>query len=418
MPTLKATSRDGGGLFVAMGEAVDVDFYNGLHANGDGLFPAPLSRPTDPLNDKQRFDRMFDPALPPKAFVRSDSHPIVTRLFRDDRNREINTYLKFLFVDRYTPVPRARWTPKPGRTEELFTLPNYRPIDDYKEPAQRILARLPMEGTGDQGSGTGKASAADPKVRDRLREHARRVKEVLAANRPLYALADALDTMLRETGDPNQPERPNLQEFWDKPANQALRNDISRFVESVRYGDPLLVAGKYGRGNVVALMTSAGTAWNDWPNGPARPYFVMVMLETQKYLASVTSDANRTVGSLTEIVADPARFEPRLRRTFIPEVSPDAAPGSGPVDQGEQAGVIRGGKLIFSTSDAKVPGIYRFDLAAKADGPTPGRIESVTYAFNVDTNAEGDLRRRAATILPPPRRECSCIRQDPAWRRF
>ncbi len=54
-------------------------------------------------------ERMFDPALPAKVYPRADQHPVLSRIYRDDRNREVNTYLKFLFVERSFPVPRARW---------------------------------------------------------------------------------------------------------------------------------------------------------------------------------------------------------------------------------------------------------------------------------------------------------------------
>jgi hypothetical protein len=335
------------------------------------------------LPDAARFERMFDPALPPKAFVRSDSHPILTRLFREDRNREVNTYLKFLYVERYVPVPRARWNPEPGRVEELLTLPNYRSIDDYKEPAQKLVGRLPVD---------------DPKAekfRDRLREHQRRVKEVLAANRPLYALADALDALLNDSGDPAKPEVTGLQEFWNQPEQQPLRGEITRFLESARFGDPLLVAGRFGKGNVVVLLTSAGNSWNDWAGGPARPYWVMLMLEAEKHLAGVGPDANRVVGAPVEIAVDSTKYEPRVRRTFAPEFPPDAPPGAGPVDRGEQIGQVRDNKLVFTFDEAREPGIYRFDLVPRAEGTSGDapRVEPLAVAFNVDTAAEGDLRR-------------------------
>jgi len=384
---LEAYVRGGGGLFVALGPQADTDFYTRWHAEGKGLFPVPVAKATEPLTDAQRFERMFDPALPPKAFVRDDSHPVLARMFRDDRNREVNTYLKFLFVERHVPVPRARWNPDPGAADELFTLPNDRPVDDYKEPAQRLLARLPTD---------------DPrfeKYRDRLREHQRKVKEALAANRPLYALADAIETTLTDRADPAQPEAVNLQEFWSRPDQAALRGDLQRFVESARYGDPLLVSGKYGKGRVMVLTTTAGSGWNDWPSGPARPYWVMLMLESQKFLSGVAPDANRTVGSALEINLDATRYEPRLRRYFLPEVAPDA-PTAGPIDKGELAGQPRGTKIAFNVPDAREPGVYRFDLVPKPDGPnaTP-KAEPIAYAFNVDTAAEGDLRRASRDDL-------------------
>jgi hypothetical protein len=269
----------------------------------------------------------------------------------------------------------------------MFTLPNDRPVDDYKEPAQRLIARLPAD---------------DPrfeKYRDRLREHQRKVKEVLAANRPLYAVADAVEAALTDRADPNQPEAANLQEFWSRPDQSALRAELQRFVESARFGDPLLVAGRFGNGRVMVLTTTAGSGWNDWPNGPARPYWVMLMLESQKYLSGVAPDANRSVGSPLEISLDATRFEPRLRRFMLPEVAPDAA-GAGPVDKGELAGQPRGAKVVFNVPDAREPGVYRFDLMPKADasGAAP-KTEPIAYAFNVDTAAEGDLRRASRDEL-------------------
>lgn len=378
--------RNGGGLFVALGDQADADFYTRWHGEGKGLFPVPIGKPTDPLNDAQRFERMFDPALPPKVYPRSDGHQVLSRIYRDDRNREVNTYLKFLFVDRYVPVPRARWSPEPGRTEELFTLPNYRSIDDYKEPAQRLLARLPVDDT------------KFAKFRDKLRDYQRRVRETLVANRPLYALADAFDALLADVPDATKPDVVALQGLWASADQAQLKLDVQRFTETIRYGDPLLVAQTFGRGRVLALMTSAGSAWNDWASGPARPYWVMLMLEAQKHLGSVGSDANRAVGSTLQVAFDPNRYDARLRRFFLPEIPPDAPPGAGPVDQGEQIAQPSGNKLAYVCDDARVPGIYRFDLTTKGVGDVQ-TSESLAYAFNVDTAAEGDLRRASRDEL-------------------
>ena len=104
---LEAYAKNGGGVGFFLGEGVNVDFYNQqLYADGRGLFPVPLTRPTEPLTDQQKFDRTFDAALPPKLFARGD-HPILARLYRDDKNHESNTYLKFLLIDRYFPVNRC-----------------------------------------------------------------------------------------------------------------------------------------------------------------------------------------------------------------------------------------------------------------------------------------------------------------------
>src|SRR5262249_12978374 len=151
---------------------------------------------------QQRMERTFDPALPPKIFPRGDTHPILARIYREEKNREVNTYLKFLFVDRYFPVPRAKWNFEPGKVEELFTLPNYRSMDDYKEEAQRLLNQLPLEET------------RFARFQTLLKNHQRRVKEILTNGKQLYQLANAIDALLSDGADPKEPEKPNLQEFW------------------------------------------------------------------------------------------------------------------------------------------------------------------------------------------------------------
>src|SRR5207302_10489706 len=81
------------------------------------------------------------PDLPSFPTRRSSdlTHPVLARLYREDKTHEANTYLKFLLIDRYFPVPRARWNVAPGTVEELFTLPNYRALDDYAAEAQRLI---------------------------------------------------------------------------------------------------------------------------------------------------------------------------------------------------------------------------------------------------------------------------------------
>ena len=71
------------------------------------------------------------------------------------------------------------------------------------------------------------------------------------------------------------------------------------------------------------------------------------------------------------------------------------------MDKGEAPGQARGNKLVFSFSDAREPGVYRFDLITKSEGASgaPGPMESVAFAFNVDAVAEGDLRRASRDDL-------------------
>ena len=103
------------------------------------------AKPTTKLTDIQKVERIFDPAMPPKMFPRSDTHSILNRIYRDDKNHESNTYLRFLLIDQYFPVPRARWNVTPGSVDEILTLPNYRSIDDYKESTQQLLNQIPID---------------------------------------------------------------------------------------------------------------------------------------------------------------------------------------------------------------------------------------------------------------------------------
>lgn len=377
---LEAYVHSGGGVMFAMGDQTDVNFFTQWHADGKGLFPVPVAKATEALSDAQRMERMLlDASMPPKILPRNETHSLLSHIY-SDRNREANLYLKFAFIERYMPVPRARWSPEPGRSDELLTLPNFHSVDDFKEPVQRLLSRLPSEDS--------KFAA----YRDKLREHQRQIREVLAANRPLSVLADSIEALLIDHNDPSKPESVNLQEFWSRPEQSALKSEFTQLMDVVRFGDPLLVTQTFGRGRVLALLTTAGSAWNDWPNGPSRPYWVMVMLEAQKYLSGTASDANRKVGSTVEVPLDPTRFDGRLRRSFVREVLPDSSQRTGPVDQGEQSAVASGNKLVYTFNDAKVPGVYRLDLGLK-DKNGSHSSESIAFAFNVDTAAEGDLRR-------------------------
>jgi hypothetical protein len=384
---LEAYTRAGGGVFFALGDAVDADFYNQqLYADGHGIFPCPLEpKPTTKLTDVQKVERIFDAAMPPKVFPRGESHPILARLYREEKNRESNTYLRFLLVDQYFPVPRARWNTPPGSVDELLTLPNYRSLDDYKESTQQLLNQIPAD------------DAKYTTYRKALKEHQRRIKDILANGKQLYQLAGAIESLLTDPADPRDAEKTDLRSFWQQPAMTDLSEKFARLMESVRFGDPLLVGKRYGQGPVLALLTTAGSAWTDFPNGPARPYFVMLMLEAEKHLAGAGVDANRLVGTPLELTMDANRYASKIRRFFIPDAIGDTDPkAANAQDLGEQVGAVNGGTVRFLFGDNRKPGVYRFELAVTGDG---GRVDQQAVAFNVDTLAEGDLRRASRSDL-------------------
>src|SRR5207244_3957721 len=91
-------------------------------------------------------------------------------------------------------------------------------------------------------------------------------------------------------------DRPNLQEFWQKSENADLRERVVKLLEAVRYGDPFLVARTYGKGRSMVYLTTANETWNDLPRGPARIYYVMLLVEMQKYLAAANAESNLILG--------------------------------------------------------------------------------------------------------------------------
>jgi hypothetical protein len=401
--------RNGGGVAFFMGPEVKPEFYNKWYADGKGLFPVVLAdKPTEPSGDPgERLMKMFSNPLP-KLYPRNDSHPIFTRIYRDERthnqSRENNKYLVFASIDRYFPVPRSKWTFPPGTIDELMTLPNSRKVADYADEANRIISQIQQFPWAD-------ANYPNAKFKASLDAHIKAIRDALLGGGDLYKLALPLDRLLNDTGTPNDPAKPNLQEFWQQNEQTEVRERLAQLLEAVRYGDPFLVGRTFGKGRVLAYLSTANGAWNDLPNGPARVYYVMLMVEMQKYLASNVSDVNLLLGSPLELNLDAARYEAKARRFFPPKGEPQAGKPSANIDAGEQTGRVEGNRVIFQFAEAKTPGVYQFILnrkdapaddgekkpeppkaADKGDGEKL-RQDTLAFAYNVDALAESDLRR-------------------------
>lgn len=384
--------RDGGSVAFFLGDRVNAEHYTKrLYADGKGIFPAPLAdRPYPGLSDPALEPNLLDNQY--KVFLRDDNHPLVAKLAPP----KVRTLLKFLSIKRYYPVPRAKWAPEPGRVEEVVTLPNQRAVQDYAGEVQEVLDSLARV-------------AQEPKLakyRPLLEGHMRAIRETLT-DRPLYELANALDALLHDRGDPNDPERPNLAELWEQPEARGLRNRLSRLQQTVQLGDPLVIAARHGRGRVVAFLTTAGQAWNDWGGGPASVLYPVLLVELQHYLTGAGAEAELTVGTPLEIQLDATRYDPKMHRFFRPEAQEagpargDGARDAGPVDLKEQVGAVTGGRLTFLFDEARRPGLYLFDLTRRVEEGAvagPVRTEQRAYVFNVDP-AEGDLRRAARDDL-------------------
>jgi hypothetical protein len=278
----------------------------------------------------------------------------------------------------------------------LVTLPNRRSVRDYTDAAQEVLDGL-------------KVAQQDPKLenyRAGLATHQRAIHSALLGDK-LYELANALDALLRDRGEPDNPLRPNLVAFWSQPEHQKMRARVDKLRETVQLGDPLVISARFGKGRVVVFLTTAGLAWNNWAGGSLASYtYPVVILELQKYLTSVADETDLTVGTPLEMQLDATRYDGRIGRSFLPEARENSrgnAPeeNANPIDLKEQVVAESGGRLTFSFDEARKPGLYLFDLARREEQDAPPgmpKTEQRAFAFNVDTR-ESDLRRAAKEDL-------------------
>jgi hypothetical protein len=389
--------KGGGNVAFFMGPRVRPEFYNQkLYRDGKGLFPVLLAdRPSKEFSEEEKQKRQLRNLLDPQfqMFLRSDTHPLFAEAYK------FRTAFKFLNIDRYFPVPRQRWNRETNHAEELATLPNDHPVSDYEAGARELLNSLPLD---------------DPKYskyRSGLERHKNAIRETLSG-KTLQALANALDAFLRDAGKAGESDQPNLKEFWEltDPKVQELKIRLEKLKETVQYGDPLVVTSRFGKGRVVVSLTTAGRAWNDWAGGsPASVTYPVVMLELQKFLSSVDSEEDKTVGTPLDLEMDSTRYEQKMHRYFQPEAregeaaapadNKEAPANAGLRDLGEQTGSIVSGRLLFSFDEARKPGVYVFELTQRPDVGVEAKVETRAIAYNVDTTNESDLRRASRDDL-------------------
>jgi hypothetical protein len=147
-------------------------------------------------------------------------------------------------------------------------------------------------------------------------------------------------------------------------------------IARLRNGAPLAVERRFGRGRVVAFLTTAAPVWNNWAR--ENPSFVVSMLQLQAYLtARPATEVPRLVGEPLELKLDPAQYEPQIRfATPKEDVSPTTTIEAERTADGQLAAVL-------ANTDSS--GIYQARLVRK-----DGKEEIRSWAVNVDAD-EGDL---------------------------
>jgi hypothetical protein len=226
----------------------------------------------------------------------------------------------------------------------------------------------------------------------------------------VYKLADDLERFLHAPVDPKESAGPTMADFWNLPEMQNLKNEVEQLRDTVSYGDPLIVVKKYGKGRVVAIMTSAGKAWNEWSGGCLAQFtFPIFISDMQKYLTAPSESQSYKVGEpVTELVFDGNRYKAEAERTYsdgLLKTSNTNVPRDtgAPVPDKENIvkslGVVENNAITFPFTDARKSGMYRFTLHPKGEGVKDTDVEERAYVFNIDAVGESDLRRAAKDKL-------------------
>jgi hypothetical protein len=254
----------GGGVAFFLGPKVDANFYSGrkkekdkivyvddwgLYKNGKGIFPVPIASPFHPA------DRFLEPEvneteqllLRDDLFSSIEKYPIFGPIFPE----RARSALQDISIKRYFRVPRAEWKFDPRETHELLTLRNDTPAKTY---AKRVLLLI------DEKLKPLANAVAFKKFRPLLERFERQLVNLVSpfADRSAAYLARALEMMLLD-----------LDDLWksDDAKVRALHVELVRLRLETRNGDPLVVVKTFGKGRVLAVMTTAGKEWNNWGGG-------------------------------------------------------------------------------------------------------------------------------------------------------
>lgn len=435
----KATQRleqyvkQGGGLAVVLGPNTSQTYYTTNFQKG-GFFPFTLERKVDRydgLDDDQKLAVELDRSY--RIFPRSTEHPLFAPIYRDAEKRETyDFYLRWLKIDQYWQARRDWQKTGPEAGEELLTLANFRSVADYKPRIDQLLKddRLPTN---------------IPRVRELL-DAVRAATRAESAS--LVGIAERIDALLddRTEVSVDDDRKVRLQALWRESVYAPLRAEFEQLAEDLRYGDPFLVARRFGQGRVAVYLSSVSTKWNNWADGVPTPYFVPLQVELQRYLAAASGEIVARLGEPIRFVRDAARYQPSLRVYYVGDdklrlalerqqgAKQPAEPTlkqNGTADLALPVGFepmetvlaeTADGVSRYSTKPTRKTGVYTFvfDLQAdedktKSPGKQPLR-EVAALAADVDAQLEGDLTRMPRSELEQASVVGKVVVHGGAWR--
>lgn len=405
---LEDYTANGGGVAFFMGPSIKsndiVDTYDKLlFREGKGIFPVQidkdrpysgiaLDKPEEERKEIKR-NRAFEfneKLLIPRSMR---THPALGGLYRDLRGNAVNEqeydrYLRFVVLDRW-------FTYKPFRSEEataiqpdiLMYTENLRPKESYAPSVNaatneilKVLENPKFE-----------------KYKSALARMAADLRNRVASNEPIYVLKDELDRLLEDEGDKSKG-LPNMKEFWQFPEVVGLRQTLEKLRDDISRGDPIYVSKTFGKGRVVAWLSSAGSSWNDHSSF-GRTYFPILVQELHNYLVGAGSEFDFFVGGTIPFNFDQKTYDSKIKQIFYAE---DERGKSLPiVNQGEQIMTPddKSGLYNHQIVEPKSPGVYFVRATERIlPDPTKGgeivlRTDWRAVAVNVDSANEGNLDR-------------------------
>jgi hypothetical protein len=278
-------------------------------------------------------------------------------------------------------------------------LPNTKPIDDYKPRALELSRKLVQQ--------TKDLALEEPDAIGRFVEPVERYQSMIrdALSKPyLSNVVRVLDALRHDHGAENDPKRPDMEVLWAHPKMKSLAAQLDEFRTTIEYGDPLVVARRFGKGRVCAMLTSAGTAthWNDWGSGPSSWSYTPFLMDLQRWLISSGDDLNRTVGERVKLELDAGRYLPKVKMKYQPQrdlehEKVEEVPKA--VEFPAAPLPMKDNVLTLDFRDSRQPGVYTFELYPTAKDNAPGTTEIRAFAFNLDSARESDLRRAARDKL-------------------
>lgn len=246
-----------------------------------------------------------------------------------------------------------------------------------------------------------------PLVVDRLE----RSPDVTVTNHPLFRIfAGERNTFLTSVIIERYFK---TQRDWSPPAQSSVR-----VLARLRNGDPLIVEQTYGKGRVVAVLTTAAPQWNNWGRNPS---FVVLALELQAYLGTPPEPEELLVGAPLVLAGlEAGRYQPRVR-VLPPGGGPESAiavDAARPSSQGTQPGssAVPSPAASRQGMNAADPGAGRAPSAG-ADHAPPGAPPAAANALHfefADTEASGIYELRLTTSAGTEEYRYFAVNVDPA----